>query len=389
MTLPHQLSEFDVRIPQSFLIRVERFGKYGAFGVPCLLAIGKPVFDLSESFGYGMSLPARLVNVLAHALQIFAELLQAAAVDAADAFLNGVDSRVELADALFRPVDGLLRFPDLALHGRQPRAHFAGHARARPYGQRLAAMLAVRIDELVFASFADLLRVFAVTCLNVLQDGDAGHFVFHAAEVLAEPVIVVDGFAGERDGFRYVEHALFENVVEFRGCVRRLDFMQETAGVGAQSHVLPDGGVESRGVGMRGAFRIGFFEHGPGEWRVAVLVHEPWVDGSIPRDIPAAQAVLPVSGAQIEEFAAGKQASVGFVHVCVDDRSPNVLRNAVRIPATQEDRRFAVLTVAHADHATQIGVVVTFRTTGIRRLIVRGSGWVKQRDLRVDESGFA
>ena len=288
MTLPHQLSEFGVRIPQSFLIRVERFGKHGAFGVPCLLTVGKPAFDLFESFGYGMALPACLVNVLAYALQIVAELLQAAAVDAADAFLDSVDSRVELTDALLRPVDGLLRFPDLALRGRQSRAHFAGHARARPYGQCLAAMLAVGIDGLVFASFAGLLRVFAVTCLNVLQNGDAGHLVFHAVEVLVESVVVVDGFAGETDGFRYVKHALFENVVEFRGRVRRLDFMQETAGIGAQSHVLPDGGVERRGVGVRGAFRIGFFEHGPGEWRVAVLVHEPRVDGSIPRDVPAA-----------------------------------------------------------------------------------------------------
>ena len=171
--------------------------------------------------------------------------------------------------------------------------------------------------------------------------------------------------------------------------LNRLYFVQEAAGVGAQSHVLPDGGVESRGVGMRGAFRIGFFEHGPGEWRVAVLVHEPWVDGSIPRDIASAQAVLPVSGAQIEEFAAGKQASVGFVHVGVDDCAPDVLRNAVRVPATQEDRRFAVFAIAYADHATQVGVVVAFRTTGIRRLVVGGSGWIKQRDLRVDESGFA
>ena len=215
MTLPHQLSEFGVRTLQSFLVRVERFGKHGAFGVPCLFTVGKPAFDLFESFGYGMALPARLVDVLAYALQILAELLQTAAVDALDTFLDGVDSHVELADALHRPIDGLLRLLYLALRGRQASAHFAGHARARPCGQCCVAVFAVGIDGLVFASFAGLLCIFAVTCLNVLQDGDAGHFVFHAVEVFVEPVVVVDGFAGETDGFRYVEHALFENVVEF------------------------------------------------------------------------------------------------------------------------------------------------------------------------------
>ena len=41
------------------------------------------------TFGYGMTLPARLVDVLAHALKILAELLQTAAVDALDTFLDG------------------------------------------------------------------------------------------------------------------------------------------------------------------------------------------------------------------------------------------------------------------------------------------------------------
>lgn len=72
-----------------------------------------------------------------------------------------------------------------------------------------------RVDGFVFASFAGLLCVFAVACLDVLQDGDAGHFVFHAVEVFVEPVVVVDGFVGEADGFGYVEHALLEDVVEF------------------------------------------------------------------------------------------------------------------------------------------------------------------------------
>ena len=118
MTLPYQLLESGVRVLQPFLVCVERFGEHGAFGVPCLLAVGKPAFDLFESFGYGMTLPARLVDVLAHALKILAELLQTAAVDALDTFLDGVDSRVELADALHRPIDGLLRLLDLALRGR-------------------------------------------------------------------------------------------------------------------------------------------------------------------------------------------------------------------------------------------------------------------------------
>lgn len=215
MTLPYQLLESGVRVLQPFLVCVERFGEHGAFGVPCLLAVGKPAFDLFESFGYGMTLPARLVDVLAHALKILAELLQTAAVDALDTFLDGVDSRVELADALHRPIDGLLRLLDLALRGRQTSAHFAGHARARPCGQCCVAMFAVGVDGFVFASFAGLLCVFAVACLDVLQDGDAGHFVFHAVEVFVEPVVVVDGFVGEADGFGYVEHALLEDVVEF------------------------------------------------------------------------------------------------------------------------------------------------------------------------------
>lgn len=185
-----------------------------------------------------------------------------------------------------------------------------------------------------------------------------------------------------------IEHALFENVVEFRGCVRRLDFMQETAGVGAQSHVLPDGGVESRGVGMRNCIPDRFFEHGPGEWRVAVLVHEPWVDGSIPRDIPAAQAVLPVSGAQIEEFAAEtglrrfcSRMCRRSLPKCSAERRPHPChagRSAFRRSHCRSRRS------CHADRCSRY-----VRTTGIRRLIVGGSGWVKQRDLRVDESRFA
>ena len=134
-----------------------------------------------------MPLSARLVGVLACAFEVLAELLQTAAVDAVHAFFDGFDLRVEFVDALLRPVDGVL----------------------------------------------GLFVVFAVAGLYVLQDGDAFHFVFHAVEVLAEPVVVVDGFAGEPDGFGHVEHALFEDVVEFGGRVGGLDLVQEPACFGA------------------------------------------------------------------------------------------------------------------------------------------------------------
>lgn len=102
-----------------------------------------------------------------------------------------------------------------------------------PCGERRLALLAVGVDGRVFAAFAGLFGVFAVAGLYVLQDGDAFHFVFHAVEVLAEPVVVVDGFAGEPDGFGHVEHALFEDVVEFGGRVGGLDLVQEPACFGA------------------------------------------------------------------------------------------------------------------------------------------------------------
>ena len=115
----------------------------------------------------------------------------------------------------------------------QSGAYFAGHARPCPCGERRLALLAVGVDGRVFAAFAGLFGVFAVAGLYVLQDGDAFHFVFHAVEVLAEPVVVVDGFEGEPDGFGHVEHALFEDVVEFGGRVGGLDLVQEPACFGA------------------------------------------------------------------------------------------------------------------------------------------------------------
>ena len=87
---------------------------------------------------------------------------------------------------------------------------------------------------------------------------------------------------------------------------------------------------------------------------------------------------MSVSGVQVEEFAAGEQSSVGFVHVGVDDCAPDVLWGAVGVFAAQEDRRFAVFAIAYADHATQVGVVIAFRTSGVRRLVVGGSGWVEE-----------
>ena len=118
-------------------------------------------------------------------------------------------------------------------------------------------------------------------------------------------------------------------------------------------------------------------------------VHEARVDGLVPGDVLAAQSVRPVACGQVEEFCAGQQSAVAAVRVCVDDRAPDVLRGAVRVPAAQEDRGLTVFAVADADHAAQVRVVVAFRTSRIRRLIVGGAGWVEQRDLRVDERGFA
>lgn len=52
-------------------------------------------------------------------------------------------------------------------------------------------------------------------------------------EVLAEPVVVIDGFTGETDGFRHIEDALLEDVVKFRRSVGGLYLVQEPAGFGA------------------------------------------------------------------------------------------------------------------------------------------------------------
>ncbi len=233
VTFHHHPLVFGSRVFQTLVVRVERQGERGAFGVPCLLVGGESAFDAFEPFGDGVPLSARLVGVLACAFEVLAELLQAAAVDAVHAFFDGFDLRVEFVDALLRPVDGVLGFLGFALRRWQSGAYFAGHARPCPCGERRLALLAVGVDGRVFAAFAGLFGVFAVAGLYVLQDGDAFHFVFHAVEVLAEPVVVVDGFAGEPDGFGHVEHALFEDVVEFGGRVGGLDLVQEPACFGA------------------------------------------------------------------------------------------------------------------------------------------------------------
>ena len=63
-----------------------------------MLVGGQFAFDSFESFGYVMPLATGLVGVLTRAFEIFAKLLQTAAVDAADALLDGFDLRVEIVN---------------------------------------------------------------------------------------------------------------------------------------------------------------------------------------------------------------------------------------------------------------------------------------------------
>ena len=75
--------------------------------------------------------------------------------------------------------------------------------------------------------------VCVVLGLDVLEFGDASGFVFHAMEVGVEPIVVVDGVLCESERLGHVEHALFEDVVEFGGRVGGLDLVQEPACFGA------------------------------------------------------------------------------------------------------------------------------------------------------------
>ena len=212
--------------------------------------------------------------------------------------------------------------------------------------------------------------VCVVLGLDVLEFGDASGFVFHAMEVGVEPIVVVDGVLCESERLGHVEHALFEDVVESRRSVSGLYFVQESACFGAEAHLLPDVCVECAGIGEYAAIRIRFLEHVGGEWHITVPVHDLRIYFAIPCNVATAHLVFAVSGGQVEEFAAGERTSGGAVHVCVDDGAPYGLWRAISVTSSQEDRRFAVITVTDADHAAQVRVVVALGSTCVGRLVI-------------------
>ncbi len=121
-----------------------------------------------------------------------------------------------------------------------------------------------------------------------------------------------------------------------------------------------------------------FFEHGPGEWGVAVLVHESWVDGSVPRTVGGVAAAA-VAGHQVEEFGAGEHlAGRSGCDRCPRWRPTRVAVRRSRVAAAQVERLVAGFGAAHADHAAQVGVVAAFGAAGVRGLVERRAGWVQQ-----------
>jgi len=224
------------------------------------------------------------------------------------------------------------------------------------------------------------------------QLAHASGLFLHASEVRVVTLVILHGRTGQVQRLGHAQHALFEDVVKAGGGVGRLDAGQQTACLRAQAHDIPNVGVERLGVREGDAPRIRGLQLRGRERRLAEHVHAARVDRLVPCQVQPSDVAAPVAGHQIEELAAGQYLTGGEVAVGVDDRAPYGPGRAGLVPAAQVHRFVDAVGASHADHAAQVGVVASFRTPRIRRLVEGRAGRVEQRYLRVDQrrlAGFA
>ena len=320
------------------------------------------------------------------------EPCQVAAVEASHALAHRVDAGAQAFDALAGSPRLTASLVTQTPVERLPFVDLADHAADRPCSDRRRAGLRGRVHRVERVDRVTGRLVVAIAGGDGTQLAHASGLFLHASEVRVVTLVILHGRTGQVQRLGHAQHALFEDVVKAGGGVGRLDAGQQTACLRAQAHDIPNVGVEHLGVREGDAPRIRGFQLRGRERRLAEHVHAARVDRLVPCQVQPSDVAAPVAGHQIEELAAGQYLTGGEVAVGVDDRAPYGPGRAGLVPAAQVHRFVDAVGASHADHAAQVGVVASFRTPRIRRLVEGRAGRVEQRYLRVDQrrlAGFA
>ena len=321
--------------------------------------------------------------------QLFLQPLQAVAAVAVLLFADRLEFGVEPVHIALRGCDLGLVFGDPTLiRGCDARDAFV-HARAEPRVTRLGAALAPGVHgaqglhALAFIDVADVLVRHAFEQVHPVQ------VALDRGEVLAELRVVADERAAAVERGRLVEHALAEDVVELAWRVGRLHAVQQAACGFGQSEPAPHVFVEQVRLPVDGGGAVDAFEQRHREHVVAVVIHEARVDRVAAHKEELVDVLAPAAGGQRHELRDRQRAAAGRVLIPVHDGAPHRIGLAVVGHAAQEHRLVMAVVVADAALATQIRVIAAVGTAGVRGLVECCARGVQQRDLRVDECGFA
>ena len=201
----------------------------------------------------GMTHPFQLLQRLLMLVFQMGQGVAAGAVhhlgDFAEFALHVFDCRIGFVTLLLLPLQlaAILR-QLVAYRGRQPGEH--------PRAQGGQSGVILRIGDLQITRLPGRLIVFGVFVADFTQGVHLSGVFFHTAEVLGIPVVILNRLARLGQGVRDIEHTLLENIVKPRRRIRRLDFVQQPACCGFQSHACPHGFMEVFRVRIHRAPRI-------------------------------------------------------------------------------------------------------------------------------------